>query len=107
LVYDDGDLLPTPHTRAVEYALDTTAKTATMVWEYLPNPPIYTLAVGSVQRLTNGNTLVGFGLAGIVHEVNANASLVASATFALNGVQEYYRATRISSLYTYHALNGR
>ena len=108
LIYDNGNLLPAPrHSRAVEYALDTVAKTAAMVWEYLPNPPIYTFAVGSVQRLENGNTLVGFGLAGQIHEVDANARLVASALFTLNGVSQFYRANRIRSLYTYYPLNGR
>ncbi len=107
LIYDNGNLQPTPHTRAVEYALDTVAKTATMVWEYVPNPPIFTVAVGSVQRLANGNTLVGFGFAGQIHEVDAHANLVASAAFTLNGVPQFYRANRIQSLYTYAPLNGR
>lgn len=107
LIYDDGNLLPVPHTRAVEYALDPVAKTATMVWQYLPNPPIFTPAVGSVQRLPNGHTLVGFGLAGVIHEVNAAAHLVATAGFTLNGSASFYRATRIQSLYHYIALNGR
>lgn len=107
LVYDNGVLQPTPHTRAVEYALDTVAKTATMVWEYVPNPPIFTVIVGSVQRLANGNTLIGFGDAGQIHEVDASATLLASANFQLNGVSTFYRANRLRSLYTYYPLNNR
>jgi hypothetical protein len=107
LIYDDGNLQPTPHSRAVEYVIDTVAKTATLLWQYLPNPAIFTPYVGSVQRLDNGHTLVGFGAAGQIHEVDATSNLVGSAYFQLNGQQIFYRANRIQSLYTYSPLNGR
>jgi hypothetical protein len=32
-----------------------------MVWQYVPTPAVFTLIVGSAQRLQNGNTVVGFG----------------------------------------------
>ncbi len=47
--------------RAVEYELDTAAKTATLVWQYHHSPEIFTDAMGSVERLPNGNTFIGWG----------------------------------------------
>jgi len=51
---------------AKEYVLDETNKTATLVWHYY-NPPVNGLdlqanAMGSVQRLPNGNTFISWGL---------------------------------------------
>jgi Arylsulfotransferase (ASST) len=101
LMYDNG-LRHTPqHTRAVEYALDLTKMTATMVWEYEPAPMIFTNAVGSVQRLKSGNTLVGFGLAGQVHEVDSLGTVVGKAAFLLHSRSAFYRAVRLMSLYQY------
>ena len=101
LMYDNG-LRHTPqHTRAVEYALDLNKMTATMVWEYEPTPSLFTNIVGSVQRLSNGNTLVGFGLAGQVHEVDSKSNPVAIANFNLHTHNQFYRAIRIASFYQY------
>jgi hypothetical protein len=51
--------------RAVEYKLDYKAKTATLIWEFRADFQNYQReACGSVQRLDNGNTLIGWGLAG-------------------------------------------
>jgi len=36
--------------------------TATLVWNYVNNPPVYGRATGSSQRLDNNNTLIGWGL---------------------------------------------
>jgi hypothetical protein len=101
LIYDNGVRHRPPHTRAVEYALDETKKIATMVWEYEPQPALLTTAFGSVQRLSNGNTLVGFGYAGQIHEVDAQSNVVAKATFVYGGQSTFYRAIRIASLYRY------
>lgn len=61
-LYDNGNY-HTPHfSRAVEYQLnETTPKTATLVWYYRRTPSIYAFAMGNVQRLPNGNTLIGWG----------------------------------------------
>ncbi len=47
--------------RAVEYTLDTAAKTATLVWQYHHTPETFSDAMGSVERLPNGNTFIGWG----------------------------------------------
>ena len=46
-------------TRALEYALDEANHTAKVVWEYTDLP--FCLAAGNVQRLDNGNTMMGLG----------------------------------------------
>jgi hypothetical protein len=61
-LFDNGNQHPDNYSRGVEYQLDTLAMTATMVWEYRHNPDVYSSAMGSVQRLPNGNTLIGWGM---------------------------------------------
>ena len=63
LLFDNGNLHPVQASRAVEYALDEQAKTATLVWEYRHDPDIFAPSRGSVQRLPNGNTMIGWGSA--------------------------------------------
>ena len=91
--------------RAVEYRLDHAAGTATLVWEYRPAPPITSRIMGSAQRLANGNTLVGFGVAARVIEVGAGSSTpIWDATLARDGdpvPMQFYRAVRVPSLYRY------
>jgi hypothetical protein len=101
LLMDNGLRHKPAMSRAVEYALDEKQKIATMVWDYEPSPALLTTAFGSVQRLSNGNTLVGFGYLGQIHEVDAHGKLVAQATFAYGGQNTFYRALRIASLYEY------
>ncbi len=61
LLFDNGNLHPTPVSRAVEYAVDQVNKTATLVWEYRHTPDIFGPQMGSAQRLPNGNTVIGWG----------------------------------------------
>src|SRR5207249_12167490 len=60
LQYDNGLRHRPLESRAVEYRLDTDAKTATMVWQYRRVPPVFTTFLGSVQRYQNGNKLIAF-----------------------------------------------
>ncbi|HXX65306.1 MAG TPA: aryl-sulfate sulfotransferase, partial [Bacteroidota bacterium] len=60
---DNGNQHKPPYTRAVEYALDESAMTATLVWQYRHSPDVFDPAAGSVERLPNGNTLIGWGTA--------------------------------------------
>jgi hypothetical protein len=100
LMYDDG-IRRGVNSRAVEYAIDTVHSTATMVWQYLPTPALFTPIVGSAQRLQNGNTVVGFGTAKQIDEVNANAQLLSRGMFVWKGAPAFYRAIRLPSLYQY------
>ncbi|MCH8032997.1 MAG: aryl-sulfate sulfotransferase [Bacteroidetes bacterium] len=61
-LFDNGDFHTPPYSRAVEYKLDEVNKTATLEWEYRHTPDdVYAFAMGSVQRLANDNTLIGWG----------------------------------------------
>lgn len=103
LMYDNGIGHHPQLSRAVEYVLDVPHRTATMVWQYQPTPSIFTAIVGSAQRLSNGNTLVGFGYAGQIHEVEPDGTVIAQARFNLHGAPYFYRAWRLASLYRYVA----
>jgi len=86
--------------RAVEYSLDATTMVARMVWQYQPATAVISPIMGSVQRLANGATLVGFGAAGRVDEVEADGSVLRNATLRNDAMAiPFYRAVRIRSLY--------
>ena len=61
-IFDNGDPHATNYSRAVEFVLDTAAKTATKVWEFRHNPDLYSSIMGSAQRLPNGNTLINWAM---------------------------------------------
>ncbi|MGQ9819446.1 MAG: aryl-sulfate sulfotransferase [Candidatus Kapaibacteriales bacterium] len=67
LLFDNGNLKNPHYSRAVEYELDETNRRVRKVWEYRHtgnevNPEgLFVPAMGSVQRLPNGNTLIGWG----------------------------------------------
>jgi hypothetical protein len=104
LVYDNGTDHDVRETRAVEYRLDHVAKTATLVWEYRHDPPIYTGYLGWVERLSNGNTWVACALAGRVVEVDPTGKVVWETQLSVNGADgAVYRLLPISSLYTFIA----
>ena len=64
LIFDNGNDRPEAeggeYSRALELRLDAAAGTAVKVWEYRPDPDIYSSGLGSAYRLRNGNTLVRF-----------------------------------------------
>ena len=81
-LFDNGNFRTPLFSRAVEYAIDEVQKTATLVWQYRLNPDVFAVAAGSVQRLPNGNTVIGWGTANpTVTEVTAGGSLVSELTF--------------------------
>lgn len=64
VMFDNGNLkpdVPTPKSRVVEYEVNEAAKTAKRTWEFRPTPDVYSVTLGSVQELSNGNFLIGFG----------------------------------------------
>jgi len=60
-LYDNADLnLKTP-SRGVEYRVDEVNKKVSKVAEFYNTPATYGYFMGNVQRLANGNTLIGWG----------------------------------------------
>ena len=101
LLFDNGDdhqnSQGKPYSRGVEYKLNEQAMTATMVWEYDHDKTIYTSSGGSVQRLPNGNTLIGWSRppgGGIYHptmtEVN-DTNIVMEMSFQAQDTLFSYR----------------
>ncbi len=78
-----GGITPSDRTysRAVEYAIDEVAMTATLVWEFRHTPDISAPCTGSLKRMPNGNTFIDWGCAVptsgyIVTEVNPAREVV-------------------------------
>ncbi len=98
---DNGNMKNPQFSRAVEYELDEENKTATLVWQFRHNPDIYNNSMGYVQRLENGNTLIGWG---------ENAEAVAATEVTPDGEVVYelslpekqysYRAFKFNILHT-------
>ena len=81
-----------------EYQLDEVHKVATHVWQYIPTNTIPTWNRGSVQRLPNGNTFIGWGTSTSGQnpdctEVTSNGNKVFELSFT-NALTDSYRAFR-------------
>jgi hypothetical protein len=61
LMFDNGNLKDIQASRAVEYELNQDSLLARRVWQYAPEPVVYSSAMGCAQRLGNGNTMIGWG----------------------------------------------
>jgi hypothetical protein len=59
--FDNGQYTHPAVCRGVEYALDESSKVATLVWQYIYDSSMYSLACGNHQFVENGNHLVDFG----------------------------------------------
>lgn len=92
---DNGLFAPS---RLVRFQIDATALTATLVMAFEDSPTTYTNVGGSTQRYTNGHSLVSFGRAGRVVEVDS----AGNRAWELTGIDNVYvfRAQRLASLYT-------
>jgi len=100
LVYDNASRRDQSSTSAVhEFSLDEEAKVATLVWSYAPDSAVWGWHRGSVQRLTNGNTVIGWGGSSgqpspAFTEVNASGEKVYELAFIPPDI-ESYRAFRL------------
>lgn len=94
-LFDNHDEAPFA-SRALEYSIDEAAKTITQVWEYHNSPDTYSLAMGNVQRLSNGNTLIGWGSAvsPLLTEVKPDGTKAMEIT--LDAPQVSYRSYRFT-----------
>lgn len=134
LMFDDGNNRPAAdggindYSRAVEFSLDTTAKTATIVWQYQEQPSFFAQFLGSAYLLPNGNVLLCAGgltdapnggvitspsnlkyarIMEVTHDASPTKILEYEVRQELNSIPSnptfsgysVYRATRIPSLY--------
>ncbi len=97
---DNGNMHNPPFSRAVEYKLDEVNLTATLVWQFRHNPDVFDSFMGNVQRLENGNTLIGWGGAPTptVTEVRPDGSVALEMSFPEDSVLSY-RAFRFPFLF--------
>lgn len=93
-LFDNGNYHTPPFSRACEYKLDEANKTATLVWQYKDSLNTFSSAMGNVQRLDNGNTIIGWGASSSpgVTEVTPNG--VKTFEMSLPENVESYRAFR-------------
>ena len=75
VVFDNG-LVETQDSRVVQYRLDPEQGLATRVWERHAQPALFCAALGDVDRLDNGNTLITWSSAGQLEEVNPAGDVV-------------------------------
>ncbi|MCX6165871.1 MAG: T9SS type A sorting domain-containing protein, partial [Ignavibacteriae bacterium] len=93
ILFDNGNYHSHAFSRAIEYKIDEDVKSVELTWEYRHSPDIYAYAMGSVQRLSNGNTLIGWGSAPTtLTEVTPNGTI--AYELSLPAGQMSYRAFR-------------
>jgi hypothetical protein len=61
ILFDNGNYRAAPSSRAVEYQVNESAKTAKLIWQFRHSPDVKSIAMGSVQRLADGMTIIGWG----------------------------------------------
>ena len=79
-IFDNGNEHSPSISRVLEYQLDEVNKIATLVWEYIHPENYIGLAMGSAQRLDNGNTLINWGtmngIGAVITEVDYEKNIV-------------------------------
>jgi hypothetical protein len=81
-LYDNGNFHTPSYSRAIEYSLNESTMTATLVWQYRNTPDVYASWGGNVQRLPDGNTVIFWGgAAKTVTEVKQNGTKTFEASY--------------------------
>ena len=95
-MFDNGNLHPFHFSRALEYQLDEQNKIATFVWDFSNTPFTSSWAMGSMQRLSNHNSVIGWGSINAnslaISEVRADRSI--AFELSLPDTSKSYRAFR-------------
>lgn len=91
-LFDNGNQHEPSYSRAVEYVVDEGARTATRVWQYRETPDRFAAFMGNVQRLANGNSLIGWG--GLPYVTEARPDGSKALELALGALS--YRAYRFA-----------
>ncbi|MFC2085559.1 aryl-sulfate sulfotransferase, partial [Bacteroidota bacterium] len=84
-LFDNGNFNEPRISRAVEYKIDTLNMTAENVWEFSPTPEGYSNKMGSVQRLENGNTIIGWAVKRLpkITEVSTSGEILYEGDFSV------------------------
>lgn len=97
-LFDNGNL----HTkggifsRAVEYKIDEIEMTITKAWEYRHNPDVFGEAMGGMQRLPNGNSLICWGACDTVSMTEIDAAGKTTFEIRMEGGNYSYRAYKFT-----------
>jgi hypothetical protein len=75
LLFDNGNGHTPPHSRMVEYIVDEVAKTVTLHEMYPAGTEGFSVAMGNAQRLSNGNSMIGWGTQPKLTEVQMGGSV--------------------------------
>jgi len=86
----DADGAGATTSRAMQYALDLTAKTATTSWSYVPTSPVHVSSLGSVSALTGKRWLVNWSTAGKLELVDDMNRVLWSLTGPLGATFGYH-----------------
>jgi hypothetical protein len=95
LVHDNDGVMGA--SRILEYDLDLTAGTATEVWSFTSDPPVYTPVLGEPIRLDNGDTFIDWSYAGQLERVTEQGDTTWKLNTKAGGALGY--ATLFSSFY--------
>lgn len=117
LFFDNGFAKPVQYSRAVEFEVDEEEMTARKVWDFRRQPDISAFAMGSAQRLRNGNTLINWGMIfngehTTVTEVNPQKDIVFEASlpqgaFSYRGLKYELPVCRpVADVYVEEAFGG-
>jgi hypothetical protein len=111
LLFDNGNVRPVSEggqfSRALELELDFASMEARKVWEYRFSPDLFAGCCSSVERLTNGNTVLVFGATSVqdtccrtftLVEADGAGDTVAVIEVSSPGKEIQYRAKVISSI---------
>tara|TARA_B100000003_G_scaffold163246_1_gene149209 strand:+ start:61 stop:1341 length:1281 start_codon:yes stop_codon:yes gene_type:complete len=84
-LYDNGNTHLIPLSRALEYSINENEKTAELVWSFSHPENLVGVSMGSVQRLSNNNTLISWGnvtgRGAIITEVDIQGNIVLEIEF--------------------------
>jgi hypothetical protein len=97
MLFDNGNFHTPQYSRAVEYRMDEVEKKVDLIWEYRNTPEIYAFAMGNIQRLPNGNTLIGWG-ASTTTLTEVGYDKTVRYTLAVPNGQWSYRAFRYNTV---------
>jgi arylsulfate sulfotransferase len=87
LVMDNGGT--EAGSRAEEFSLDLSLAEALPVWNYQADPPVVTFALGDVQRLPAGETMVTWSTAGQIDLISAEDELIRQVNVGIGGTFGY------------------